>query len=211
MLLIAPFSHAKYLQLPLADLSPTVFAALYAHDADMWSAITVDTVRELKKLPDGSARLIALLRHIHQSLSRTSQLPAIDTVLTVHMRNCCHLIARVCPVLFENCSVEQVDEMFWLPTVNAQLPLGRALVDVCLELMFLPQFCCSSSNQIWSQGLGSFVPTPQKSATLEAQFILRVEPLLHGFELLQAERGKRLTGTCRQIQKLLEELDSPNP
>ena len=90
----------------------------------MWSAITVDTVRELKKLPDGSARLIALLRHIHQSLSRTSQLPAIDTVLTVHMRNCCHLIARVCPVLFENCSVEQVDEMFWLPTVNAQLPLG---------------------------------------------------------------------------------------
>jgi hypothetical protein len=63
--------------------------------------------------------------------------------------------------MFEHSSVEQVDEIFWLPTASAQLPLGQALVDICLELMFLPQFCCTSSNQIWSQGLGSFVVNPQ--------------------------------------------------
>jgi hypothetical protein len=127
----------------------------------MWSALTVDSVRELKKLPDGAARLIALLRHVHHGLCGIAQLPAVTPVLSLHARNCCHLIARVCPVLFEQCSVEEVDVMFWLPSASADVPLGRALVDVCLELMFLPQFCCSSNSQIWSQGLGSFVPKPQ--------------------------------------------------
>jgi hypothetical protein len=154
-------SLTRALQLPLGELSSSVFTALYAHDADMWSALTVDNIRELKKLPDGFARLIALLRHVHHGLCSIAQLPAVTPALSVHARNCCHLIARVCPVLFEQCSVEQVDEMFWLPSASADVPLGRALLDVCLELMFLPQFCCSSSSQIWSQGLGSFVPKPQ--------------------------------------------------
>ena len=35
--------------------------------------------------------------------------------------------------------------------------------------------------------------------------------LLHGFELLKAESGQRLTGTYRQIQELLEKLNPPNP
>ena len=121
----------------------------------------MDTVRSFKKLPDGPARLIALLRHLQLNLTRFVQLPAISRAHCVQARNCCHLIARICPVVFEGCSVEQVDEMFWLPSASADAPLGRALVDVCLELMFLPQFCCSSSCQIWSQGLGSFVPKPQ--------------------------------------------------
>jgi hypothetical protein len=131
------------------------------HSEDIWSAVAVDKVRALKKLPDGPARLVALLRHVHKFLSSLAQLPSISPEAALHARNCCHLIARVCPVMFEECSVEQVDEMFWLPSPNVEPPLGRALLDVCLELMFLPQFCCSSSHQIWAQGLGSFVPRPQ--------------------------------------------------
>lgn len=138
-----------------------MFAALYEHTEDIWAALSVDTVRAVKKLPDGPARLIALLRHIQHKLATTAQLPALTPALTAQLRNCCHLIARVCPVVFEDCSVEQVDDMFWLPSASAEPPLGRALVDVCLELMFLPQFCCSSSSQIWAQGLGTFVPKPQ--------------------------------------------------
>jgi hypothetical protein len=38
-----------------------------------------------------------------------------------------------------------------------------------------------------------------------------VKPFLQGFELLKAESGKRLTGTGRQIQELLKELDPSNP
>ena len=155
------FANARALQLPLAQLSAPVFATLYTHNEDIWSAIAVDKVRALKKLPDGPARLSALLRHVHNFLSGLAQLPTVSPEAAMHARNCCHLIARVCPVMFEECSVEQVDEMFWLPSANVQPPLGRALLDVCLELMFLPQFCCSSSNQIWAQGLGSFVPRPQ--------------------------------------------------
>jgi hypothetical protein len=49
------------------------------------------------------------------------------------------------------------------------------------------------------------------SATLEAQFVFAVEPLVQGFELLNAEGRERLTGTPRQIQELLELLDSANP
>jgi hypothetical protein len=115
----------------------------------------------LKKLPDGPNRLIVLLRHLQQNLSRFVQLPAISHAVNVHARNCCHLIARVCPVVFEDCSVEQIDELFWLPSASSEPPLGRALIDIFLELMFLPQFCCSSTSQIWSQGLGSFVAKPQ--------------------------------------------------
>lgn len=151
------------LQMPLAELSSQVFTALYDHSDDIWAALCVDNVRAVKQLPDGPARLIALLRHIQQKLASSAQLPTLTPALAAQLRNCCHIIARVCPVVFEDCSVEQVDDMFWLPcaSASADAPLGRALVDVCLELMFLPQFCCSSSAQIWAQGLGSFVPKPQ--------------------------------------------------
>lgn len=50
----------------------------------------------------------------------------------------------------------------------------------------------------------------RKLATLEAQFVFAVEPFLQGFELLKAERRERLTGSPRQIEKLLEELDPPD-
>lgn len=147
------------MQLPLAELSSSVISALFTHNDDIWSAVPVEQIRALKKLPDGPARLTVLLRHAHLFLARFALAAAPATF--PHARNCCNLIARVCPVAFEGCSVERADELFWLPPSNGEAALGRGLVDVCLELMFLPHFCCSSTNQIWSQGLGSFVPKPQ--------------------------------------------------